>query len=204
MAQNEVTEPVAQVADSSGAVTEEKGQEEQKKDFVAYDTYRRAVGEVKALKAKLNELLAQKEAEEQQRLAEQGRWKEKAELLEKTLREKDERLNNVVSTFARRVFEESVKQVAQDVGVRKEAVQDVLRVADFSDIEVTEDFTVNQQQLKAKLEALAKEKPWFFEQKKPQVPSATPFVTDASMVGTKKLEDLSWDELRALAKSIKE
>lgn len=204
MAQSEVTELVAQVADSSGAVTEEKGQEEQKKDFVSYDTYRRAVGEVKALKAKLNELLAQKEAEEQQRLAEQGRWKEKAELLEKTLREKDERLNNIVSTFARRVFEESAKQVAQEVGVRKEAVQDVLRVADFSDIEVTEDFTVNQQQLRSKLESLAKEKPWFFEQKKPQVPSATPFVTDASMVGTRKLEDLSWDELRALAKNIKE
>lgn len=33
MAQSEVTEPVAQVADSSGAVTEEKGQEEQKKGF---------------------------------------------------------------------------------------------------------------------------------------------------------------------------
>lgn len=202
MTQNENQEPVAQVTTPGGEVAEAKVEE--KKDFVAYETYRRAVGEVKALKAKLNELLAQKEAEEQQRLSEQGKWKEKAELLEKALREKDERLNSIVSTFARRVFEESAKQVAQEVGARKEAVQDILRVADFSDVEVTEDFTVNRDQLKAKLEALSKEKPWFFEQKKPSVPSATPFVSEASLTSNKKLEDLSWDELKALAKTIKD
>lgn len=193
-------ESVTQVAESSGPAATEQ---EQKKDYVAYDTYRRAISEVKSLKSKLNELLAQREAEEQARLAEQGKWKEKAELLEKSLREKDERLNQVVNTFAKRIFEESAKQIATQVGVRKEAISDVLRVADFSDVEVKEDFSIDHEQLKSKFEALAKEKPWFFENKKPSIPTATPFVTDANFQ-QKKLEDLSWDELKALAKQIKE
>lgn len=171
-----------------------------KKDMVAYETYRRTVGEVKALKAKLAELQAQREAEEQQRLAEQGKWKEKAELLERALKEKDQKFETVVNNFAKKIFTESAKQVAMQVGVRKEAIDDVLKVADFSDIEIGEDFSVNQEQLKSKLEELSKQKPWFFEKQKPQVSPVLPS-TQAPLV-TKKLEDLSWEELRALAKQL--
>lgn len=197
-------ESVTQAAEGSAEVQQQEvtqqDSQQPKKDMVSYETYRRTVGEVKALKAKLAELQAQREAEEQARLAEQGKWKEKAELLEKALREKEQKFESAVNSFAKKIFTESAKQVALQVGVRKEAIDDVLKVADFSDVEIGEDFTVNQDQLRMRLEELAKQKPWFFEKPKAQVNPVLPS-TQAPLV-TKKLEDLSWEELRALAKQL--
>lgn len=191
----ENNETVSQSSDSSAA-------EEQKQ--VSYETYRRAVGEVKQLKQKLNELLAQKEAEEQARLAEQGKWKEKAELLERSLKEKENKFSEVVNQFAKRIFTESAKQVAAQVGVKKEAIDDVLKVADFSDVEIGEDFSIDSNKLKAKFEELAKHKPWYFEHKSEPIKTLPSLNANISDGQKKNLADLSWDELKQLAKQINE
>lgn len=169
---------------------------------VSYETYRRAIGEIKSLKSKLNELLSEKEQQEAARLAEQGKWKERAELLEKQLQEKEQRFQSAVSQFAKRIFTESAKQAALRSGVRKEALDDVLKVADFSDVEVKEDFTFDESLLETKFRELAKSKPWFFEKPRPQVTPILPSTSDAGTSSTKPLEALSWDELKQLAKQV--
>ena len=59
--------------------------EKTKKDTVAYDTYRRAMSELKEAQAKLKEQDAQRKLEEDERLKTQNEWKQIAERREKEL-----------------------------------------------------------------------------------------------------------------------
>ncbi|MEM4359722.1 MAG: hypothetical protein QXT45_04280 [Candidatus Bilamarchaeaceae archaeon] len=191
-------ESVTQQSNSSAESIEST---ESSKDSVSYDTYRRAIGEIKSLKAKLNELMEERNRQEAQRLAEQGQWKERAELLEKQLVEKDDRLKNVVSTFAKKIFHEAARQAAVNVGVRRDAIDDVIKVTDFTDIEVADDFSVDRQAIENKFRELAKTKPWFFE--KPKATISPPLPTSGSYEPPPiKLESLSWDQLKDLARQV--
>jgi hypothetical protein len=60
-----------QTSDSSGTPST--------KDSVAYETYRKAIGEVKSFKAKISEYEAREAEREQAVLAEQGKYKEALE-----------------------------------------------------------------------------------------------------------------------------
>lgn len=191
-------ESVTQVTDSSATT-------EAKKDVVAYDTYRRTVGEVKALKSKLAELEAEREAERQAKLSEQGKYKEQAEELLKKLAEKDQQVKKVVTTFGRKVFEQEAKSLALGLGARQDALDDILKVGNFSDVEAEIDpdnnFSINKDQLKLKLEELAKTKPFYFQKTTEPVKDLIPNSKVTS--GNKSIKDMSLEELRELAKQIK-
>jgi hypothetical protein len=187
--------------ESKGTVSHQENVSDDKKDVVAYDTYRRTVGEVKSLKAKLAELEAEREQQEQLKLAEQGKYKEQAETLFKKLSEKEEQVKKVVTTFGRKVFETEAKGLALGLGAKPEAVEDILKVGSWDDVEIDDQFNVNKDQLKNKIEELAKSKPWFFggNPKAPQ--SVVP--GKANVNGASDLSKLSLDEIRELAKQIK-
>lgn len=187
--------------ENQGTVSQSNASGDEEKDVVAYSTYRKTVGEVKSLKAKLAELEAEKEAERQAKLAEQGKYKEQSEELLKKLQEKDQQVKKVVGTFGRKVFETEAKSLALGLGARPEAVDDILKVGSWDDVEIDEEFNVNKEQLKLKIEELSKSKPYFFggNPKAPQsvIPSSSIDITKTD------LSKLSMDELRELAKQIK-
>ncbi len=188
---------------TSGAPNQNaSGDDEGKKDVVAYDTYRKAIGEVKATKAKLAEYEAMIETERQAKLSEQGKYKEQAEDLMKKLSEKDLQIKKTVQTFGRKVFEQETKQIALQLGARTEAVDDILKVGDFSDVEIDENFSINKEQLKMKVEELAKAKPYFFANSPSKINDVVP--SGKSQGSTSDLSKLSREEILALLKNAKD
>lgn len=187
--------------DNKGSVVPPSGSADQKDDVVAYDTYRRTVGEVKSLKAKLAEIEAEREQERQSKLAEQGKYKEQSEELLKKLNEKDQQVKKVVSTFGRKVFESEAKTLALGLGAKPEAVEDILKVGAWDEVEIDEQFNVNKDQLKLKIEELAKTKPYFFGGN----PKAPESIIPAKNLSNGKMDfsKMSMDELREIAKQIK-
>jgi hypothetical protein len=188
--------------ESKGTVSQSENVGDDKKDVVAYDTYRRTVSEVKSLKAKLAELEAERDHQSQQKLAEQGKYKEQAESLLKKLSEKDEQVKKVVTTFGQKVFESEAKGLALGLGARPDAIDDILKVGNWNDVEIDDSFNVNKEQLKLKIEELSKTKPWFFGGNPKAPESVIPGHASGKSFG-KDLSKLSLDEIRELAKHIK-
>lgn len=177
------------------------GSADQTNDVVAYDTYRRTVGEVKNLKAKLAEIEAEREHERLAKLSEQGKYKEQSEDLLKKLNEKDLQVKKVVSTFGRKVFESEAKSLALGLGAKPEAIDDILKVGAWDEVEIDEQFNVNKDQLKLKLEELVKSKPYFFGGN----PKAPESIIPAKQLSNGKMDfsKMSMEELREIAKQIK-
>lgn len=193
---------MSEIQSASGTTPPVSDSEGQGKDTVAYDTYKRTVSEVKSLKSKLAELQAEKEAESQAKLAEQGKWKEKAELAEKMLSEEKKKANLILQNFGKKQLESVVKSEALKLGAKTEAIDDIIKVADFSDVEVDETFNINQDQIGLKLTELAKKKPYFFSSTSKPVSDVVPS-SQAASAGGKKLEEMSVSELKEYIKTLK-
>lgn len=186
---------------NKGPVDQPDGGADTSKDVVAYETYRKTVGEVKSLKAKLAEIETEREQERLSKLSEQGKYKEQSEDLIKKLDEKNNQVKKVVLTFGRKVFESEAKTLALGMGARPEAVEDILKVGNWDDVEIDDEFNVNRDQLKLKIEELSKTKPYFFG----NTQSGPKNIIPSSNTKNNKtdLSKLSLDELRELAKQIK-
>jgi hypothetical protein len=165
------------------------------KDSVAYETYRKAVGEVKTLKARMAEFEAKESEREQQLLAEQGKYKEALDNTVKKTRDLEAALEAKDKAFAKRVFTKEVEAVALQFGARKEALEDIVKVGDWSTVEIDENFTINQEQLKAQIAALSKNKPFYF------VSNATPprdvSTSQSGAPSGKSVNELSKEEILA-------
>lgn len=171
------------------------------KDSVAYETYRKVLGESKSLKAKLQEYETKEAEREQTVLAEQGKLKEALELSVKKQKELEGALNAKEKAFAKKVFTKEVESVALQLGARKEALEDIVKVGDWSSVEIDEDFTINQDQLKASLANLAKSKPFYFTSS-PKTPADVSAGANGAPKG-KALSELTKDEILAQLKQVK-
>jgi hypothetical protein len=177
------------------------GSKDSSSDSVKYETYSRAIGEIKALKAKLNEFQAKEHEREQTVLAEQGKYKEALEGALKSKREIEEALKAKDAAYARTIFQKEVKQLALTMGARKEALEDIVKVGDWSSVEIDESFNLNTEQLKTQLANLAKSKPYFFTtgaQKPGDV-----HLSAGAFSGEKPAKDLSKDEIINKLKTLK-
>ncbi|MBL0233181.1 MAG: hypothetical protein IPQ08_05910 [Chitinophagaceae bacterium] len=171
------------------------------KDSVAYETYRKAVGEVKTLKARMAEFEAKESEREQQLLAEQGKYKEALDNTVKKTRDLEAALEAKDKAFAKRVFTKEVEAVALQFGARKEALEDIVKVGDWSTVEIDENFSINQEQLKAQIAALSKNKPFYFVSN-----AAAPrdvSTSQGTAPSSKSVDALTKDEIIAQLKSIK-
>ena len=177
------------------------GSKDSSSDSVKYETYSRAIGEIKALKAKLNEFQAKEHEREQTVLAEQGKYKEALEGALKSKREIEEALKAKDAAYARTIFQKEVKQLALTMGARKEALEDIVKVGDWSSVEIDESFNLNTEQLKTQLANLAKSKPYFFTtgaQKPGDV-----HLSAGAFSGEKPAKELSKDEIIEKLKTLK-
>lgn len=184
----------------SSGVPETNGSANSQEDVVAYSTYKKTVGEVKSLKAKLAELEAEREAQSNARLQEQGKWKEAAEDWQKKAKEAEEKAMKVARTFGQKVFAQEAKAVALELGATPEALEDIIKVGDWSEIEIGEDFSVDRDKLKSSIARMQQAKPFYFKKTvnppKDIVPSNMPQAS-----GSKKLDEMSIDELVSFAKT---
>jgi hypothetical protein len=139
------------------------GENQEGANLVSYDTHRKLLGEKKALQAKLAEFEMREKEKEQELLAEQGKWKELAEEKGKKLSESEKKYNEALKTFGRQVFVKEAKAVALQLGADPQGVDDLIKVGDWSSVEIGDDFKVNEQQLKESIARMQKEKPLFFK-----------------------------------------
>lgn len=149
----------------SAAQSEANGMPEK----VERNTYLKAVGEAKALKAKLAELQSKEVEREQQSLAEQGKWKEAAEKYQNELKEHKQKLDATNKTFAKKVFQSELKALAAEAGFIPEVLDDLPKLGDWSNVEIDDDFNLNKATLKDSLNELAKAKPFLVRKQAGQV-----------------------------------
>mgnify|MGYP003423246107 CR=1 FL=1 len=172
---------------------------QQSKDSVAYETYKRTVGEVKKLKSELDGF-RQKEAErEQAALSEQGKYKEALDAATKKQKELEITLKEKEKVFARNIFTKEAKSVALQMGAMPEALEDIVKVGNWSDVEIDDKFEINNDQLKEAVSRLQKEKPFYFKKD-----SSSPRTVDSRTTSVKQKDndDLSIDEIKARLKAL--
>lgn len=151
-------------------------QAEQKNDKVSYETYKKTVDAEKKAKAKLDEISKKLKEFEERDLAAQGKSQELIESLRSQIKEKDEKLQNVVGGFAYKsvssqIREEAIKQGCLDVDLLLKASND-----EFSKIEVDAEngFSVNSDDLKRFMETTMTKHPMLFKKSAPKFHDASP------------------------------
>ena len=194
---------------SGGAAPKEAGGDDSgKNDSVAYDTYRKAVTEAKRAKEQLAALQAEKEVATQSALAEQGKFKEMAEKLQKDLKAKEDESKKKDAFFIQANLRSTVSRYAKEFGaVSDDAVKQIYTVAQseglLNSVEVKEDYSVNDDHVKTALSELQKKSPWFF-QKQAAAPRDVNMGGNSSGVSSlKDLSKLSYDDLLKLGKAAK-
>lgn len=180
------------VSDQNGVASGEPNQ-----DTVKYDTYRKVLGEAKSLKQKISEYEAKEQEREQSVLAEQGKFKEALEQERKARLQTEESLKATEKAFAKKIFTKEVQELALQFGARKEALEDIVKVGDWTSVEMDENFSVNQEQLKTAITNLSKSKPYYFS-------SATPAPRDVNLSSNapkgKSLNEMTKAEILAQLK----
>lgn len=177
------------VSDQTNAASGEASQ-----DVVKYDTYRKAVGEVKSLKQRLSEYETREQEREQAVLAEQGKFKEALESALSKKKELEQAIEAKEKAFAKKIFTKEVQEVALQFGARKEALEDIVKVGDWSTVEIDENFTINKDQLKNQIATLAKAKPFYFS----NTAAAPRDVQNVSRAAPKEkgIDEMTADEIR--------
>jgi hypothetical protein len=191
-------------ANSGGAAgSENVGDSQPGKNSVKYETYKRTVDEVKSLKAELESFRTKESERESKALAEQGKFKE---ALDGALKEKldlKQKLEAKEKSFAKSMFEAEAKKMALEFGAMPDALDDIVKVGDWSSVEIdTDNFRINSDQLKESMSKLQKEKSFFFK-KNAQAPNDVHTSASGSMPKAKGLGELSKDEIMAQLKALK-
>jgi hypothetical protein len=175
--------------------------QEQSKDSVQYATYARVLSEKKSEQAKRQALESQLKELSEKKLAEDNQFKD---LYEKAKKERDEysaSLSQTKKQFAYQMFEKEAKQVAISMGVRPEAADDFIKVADFQGVEIDPDnFTVDQERLKEAVARTQKVKGYLFKDKAPSSPKDVTPGTGGNISG-KTVGEMSSAEIEKLIKS---
>lgn len=116
--------------------------------------------EAKKYRQKNAEFQARFEAIENERLAEQGKWKEIAEQQKARADKAEKEAKEKHAKFALRTVESQVKAEAAKRGcVDSDAL---LKLMDISELDVDDDYSVNGTTMASALEKLQKEKPYLF------------------------------------------
>jgi len=193
-----------QVSDQPTQGSAEGGNQETKKDTVAYDTYRKLLGEKKTVSSALAEAQARLEALEQDKLSADGKKDELIQKLQKGVSEKEERLKKVVGAFQYRTVSNKFMEKAKAAGCV--APDKLAALADLSTIEVDvdNDFAVSEESVTSIIEGLKKEVPFFFQKGNVNILDKTP----NNNIETKhespqsKIDKMSVTDLMNLARSL--
>jgi hypothetical protein len=181
----------------SGKPDQASGNEPEKKDQVAYESYQKLLAEKKRLQSEHLEAKTKLEEYEQAKLEAEGKLKEALEnakqLNAKLKTEKVEIYKKVADKTVRsQFFRKAEKLGCNDPELAMKALK-------FDDLEITEDFEFDEKKLDEKLQALTKEKPFLFKKEVKLPDDITPNNKPAQQ---KPLSDMSTEELLKQYKAI--
>lgn len=170
--------------------------EKNTKDTVQYDTYQRVLSEkkkrdqeVKDLRTKLNEF-------ETNSLEAKGELQKLNDQLKKQVSELNMEKDRLSKSFAWNSVQSQIKAVAAQSGcVDMEAL---VKLGDWSTVEVDQDFKVDESQVKMAIETSQKKYPYLFKKQVPGVKDKSPSNSDpSSHLSKKDLTKLSAEQLKA-------
>ena len=145
---------------------------ESRKDHVAYDTYRKVLGEKKAQDAKLKELQARIDEVEAQKMQAEGNKDQLIAKLQKQLNEQQKEYKQMQGNYAYNQITSQVKQEAIKLGcIDPDAL---IRLADITSLEVDESFNVDKSGVQALIDDLKKSKAYLFKKDVGQIADGTP------------------------------
>jgi hypothetical protein len=148
---------------------------EPQKDMVAYDTYRKVLGEKKKRDEQLNEMADRLKSLEQKELEAKGEQQKLIEALRKDLSEKDQKLKQVHQNFAWNNLESQLKTFAASNGCKKpDALVRLMDAQDFEGIEVNDQYQVNSDDLARVVNKYKADYPEFFGRSTPKIDDLSP------------------------------
>lgn len=186
----------------SNGSSNENANGNQGKGQVAYETYQKVLGSLKKKEQMLDALEAKAKELEANQLAEQGKYKEISEQLKAELKKKDDEFKKKESFFVKTNLKNTVAKYAKELGAIDQALDDIYKVEDWSDVEFKEDYTVNEEQILTKVKDLTSKKPFYFK-KQVNAPKDVVLGGNGAASGSSDLSKLSYDELLKIAKSAK-
>lgn len=168
-------EETTQVSDQTTNDSVDQVENKQKKDTVAYDTYRKVLGEKKKRDEQLQEMAERLKSLEQKEMEAKGEQQKLIEALRRDLSEKDQKLKQVHQSFAWNNLESQLKTFAAKEGCRKpDALVKLMDAVDFEGIEVDDKYHVNGEDLTRVVGKYKSEYPELFKQGTPKVDDMTP------------------------------
>jgi hypothetical protein len=182
----------------SGKPDQASGNDQEKKDSVAYESYQKLLAEKKKLQSEHLDAKTKLEEYEQAKLEAEGKLKEALDnakqLNAKLKTDKLDLFKKVADkTIRSQVFRKAEKLGSNDLEMTMMALK-------LDDLEITEDFEFDEKKLDEKLQALTKEKPFLFKKDFQLAPDLIP---SGNASPTKALSDLSEAELKNLLRTAK-
>lgn len=177
--------------------TQEKPVVGTESDKVAYTTYKKVLGEKKAVAEKVNNLEAELNKYKQAEMESTGKQSELIESLREQLNEKESALKKTNASFAWKAVSSNIKEAAVREGcVNPEKLIKLLDESDLKALEVGEDYKVNPDDLKRLIENAKKEHAdiGLFKGSNFKVNDVTPKIVTAKK---KNINEMSVAELKA-------
>lgn len=181
-------------------IQEASVQTESKKDSVAYETYRKVLGEKKKRDEQIAEMQSRLEAIEQEKMAEQGKFQELADTWKSKAIEHENNLKQLQSNYALKSVTDQIEREAMKAGcTNTEKLMRLVNIEDLTD-SVGEGFKVDSTALKEFVEKAKVDNDFLFSVKGPGIKDGVPAKVETEKKG---LESMSLDDkLRLLAKKI--
>ena len=133
----------------------------EKNDKVSYESYQKVLSEKKSVQAKLAEMEAYKNQIEQEKLEAEGKWKELAQTNKKLAEEFKDKNFKLVKNVADKTIKSQFKSISEKLGCVDPEL--AYMACSFEDLEVSEDFELDQLKLESKIQDLTKSKPHLFK-----------------------------------------
>ena len=184
----------------SNVVQGEQDEAQPKKDFVAYESYRKVVGKVKKTQSENEALLAKLQQYEEEKAQIEGRKDDVIKSLRQRAEEAEKKLKDTQSTFVWNAVSGNIKAEAIANGcVDADALIRLLGSDDLKSIDYDDSFNVNKDDVGRLMEKASKTYPYLFKKTGAKVNDATPnFEKKELDVKSMSLED----KMKLLAKSL--
>lgn len=145
------------------------GELNDKPETVSRTAYEKLLAETKKERLERRALEERLKLEEDKKLSEQSQFKELAEKYKRELDAEKQRLQKVAKNVAKKEFSTVVKQKALELGANPAVIDDLIKVGDWSGIDVQEQitdedvsFSVDASKVTEALARMQKEKPIYF------------------------------------------
>lgn len=184
------------VSDQTDVISDESKETPDVKETVAYSTYSKVLGEKKKVQAQFQELQSKLDQAEQSKLEQEGKKDELiTQLKNQAESEKKQRLD-MQKSAAMKVINMQVQAAAKEAGCLNPKA--LMKLANFDDVEVTDDLDITEESVKKILTEAQKEHAYLFNKQVSNIKDATPGSSIKKLDSGMSLSGLKSDDLKKL------